>query len=411
VAGCAAGSIFAVLVAISAIVGVLQGSPVFFPMWFAVLPGAAIVFSLIGQRHVENSEGTRVGAKLARVGMWLAIVSSLMYFSYYYVTGWTIQGQADAFLREKGPDAGFFPSLIDAAKDPKQLNVAFLLTKPPNARSGNPASDGDMRTFHDMGSVDGMPATWLQFREGPWGRFFYKDLAKDAEIIPMNVEDWKYEEKSYKVYRVYRIKTKEIAAYDVRLAIASIEPEGAGQTRKWFVNLNESRLSDTPGFTGTKQLTPLGEGVARLRQSAITWLERKANAWNEGAPFTEFNDKDFNRTAWEALLIDKNDLPSRRKLVTEVFADARAKRIAMFKVYSRADDPGKWEQVQGKIRFEILGHAMLSPGDNALPANVIALFSIESVREIDPARFQDLPDWRLVGIDIQTVTMFTPKGP
>ena len=165
VAGCAAGGLFALLVVLSAVVGLIQGAPVFFHMSIVVLPAAAIVFSLIGLRQVRNSEGTRVGATLALVGLWITVISSLSYFSYYFVTGWAIQAQADAFLREKNDDAGYFPRLIEGGKNNTQLNIAFLFTKPRNARSGNPESNAEMRLHHDQGSVDGMPATWLQFRQ------------------------------------------------------------------------------------------------------------------------------------------------------------------------------------------------------------------------------------------------------
>jgi len=138
VAGCIAAGLFALLVVMSAIVGVFQGAPVFFYQWIVVLPIAAVVLCLIGRHQVDNSEGTRTGANLARVGLWLAVVSSVTYFSYYYVTRWAVENQADAFLREKTDDAGFFPRLVEGGKDNTQLNLAFLLTKPRNDRTGNP---------------------------------------------------------------------------------------------------------------------------------------------------------------------------------------------------------------------------------------------------------------------------------
>ena len=73
-----------------------------------------IVFSLIGQKQIQNSEGTRAGAKLARLGIWLSLLSGLGYLSYYYVTGLALQSQANAFLMEKSEDGGFFPRLIES---------------------------------------------------------------------------------------------------------------------------------------------------------------------------------------------------------------------------------------------------------------------------------------------------------
>jgi hypothetical protein len=409
VAGCIAAGLFALLVVMSAIVGVFQGAPVFFYQWIVVLPIAAVVLCLIGRHQVDNSEGTRTGAKLARVGLWLAVVSSVTYFSYYYVTRWAVENQADAFLREKTDDAGFFPRLVEGGKDNTQLNLAFLLTKPRNDRTGNPESNADMRSIHDRGSVDGAPALWLQFRESPFGRVFYKDLAKDAVITPLAVEDWDYKEKSHKVYRVYRIKTKEIEAMDVRIAVASMEPEAPGQTRKWFVNLNETRYSGSPGFAGMKKLTPLGENVARLRQSAIEWLDGQIGKWRSGEPVADITDLD--KTVWEELLDEDGKLKGRRDFVRGVLGEARKDRIAVAKIYTRGDDPGRWEQVNARVRIELFVHLMLVRPEPAgtPPVNVIADFTIESLREVNPASLDQLPDWKLHSFNIMTAAQYSEK--
>src|SRR5258708_39171656 len=83
IAGCAAGGVFAILVAICTIVALTQGAPLFFPLWILVLAVVGVVLSLIGQKHVQNSDGTRAGAKLATIGLWLSLTSGLGSFAYY----------------------------------------------------------------------------------------------------------------------------------------------------------------------------------------------------------------------------------------------------------------------------------------------------------------------------------------
>src|SRR4051794_15419988 len=87
IAGFTLGALFTLLVLVSAVVGIIQGAPVFFPLWIMMFAIAGVVVSLIGQRHVQNSEGTRAGARLAQFGMWLSLISGLSYFSYNYFTG------------------------------------------------------------------------------------------------------------------------------------------------------------------------------------------------------------------------------------------------------------------------------------------------------------------------------------
>src|SRR5262245_24730438 len=59
IAGAGVGGLFALVVAASTIVAFWQGAPMFFPVWIVGVAILGFVLSLIGQRHVQNSEGTR----------------------------------------------------------------------------------------------------------------------------------------------------------------------------------------------------------------------------------------------------------------------------------------------------------------------------------------------------------------
>ena len=118
IAGFGTAALFAALVGVSTVVGLMQGAPFFFPVWILSLAVVGIVFSLIGQKQIQDSEGTRAGAKLARLGIWLSLLSGLGYLSYFYVTGLALQSQANTFHPEKSDDGGFFPRLIEGATRP-----------------------------------------------------------------------------------------------------------------------------------------------------------------------------------------------------------------------------------------------------------------------------------------------------
>ena len=281
VAGFGIGAVFAVLVAISTIVALAQGAPMFFPFWILGMAIAGIVFSLIGQRQIQDSEGTRAGATLARLGIWLSLLSGLSYLSYYYVTGLALQSQANAFLMEKSEDGGFFPRLIEGATNPAELNAAFLLTLPPASRGARPDDELRMSQLFDDPAKDGTPGGLTQFREGPIARLFFKDLAKDAVITPLGVLEWRYENRSYKIYRAYRISNKEVEV-ELNVAVVSTEAETAGKDRKWFVNMRETY----PNYR-TMAATPTGEGIKLLRHLAKIWLNNEIVDLNQGRPYPE----------------------------------------------------------------------------------------------------------------------------
>jgi hypothetical protein len=277
------------------------------------------------------------------------------------------------------------------------------LTQPPNARTGLPDNELSMRKNHDQPAKDGAPGPLTLFRESLFARVLYKHLGKEAEITPLTVQDWKYEQRSYQIRRTYRIKTKEVEL-DVVLAVFSVEPEGAGQGRKWFVNLRESQPSN-------KTYTPLGEGVKRLRQHAIDWLHQKITSLNDGISFDAITHVD--KTPWE--LLQSEDLKKRkeyRDAVHQAFASTDTQRFSQLQIFTRADDAGKWETVDGKIRVYLVFVCTLSKG----PAHKVeAVIALDTKRDIDPAQFLDgspQPGWNVASIVFTTVTpLGDRKGP
>src|SRR5262249_17858858 len=132
IAGFALGALFTLLVVICALVAFYQGAPFFFRPWILMflLPTLGVFVSLYAQWHVRNSEGTLAGAKLAQWGFRLSLVSGLVYSSYYFVTGYAVTSQANAFVMEEGEETGFFPRLRKGADNPVEFNKAFLMTLP-----------------------------------------------------------------------------------------------------------------------------------------------------------------------------------------------------------------------------------------------------------------------------------------
>ncbi len=398
IAGLAAGVLFALLVLTSAAVGLFQGAPVFFPLWVVGAPILAMILCLIGQRHVQNSEGTRAGIPLARWGFRISLVSGLTYFAYYFMTGLAVQTQANAFMMEKGDDGGFFQLLREGADNPTHLNAAFLLTVPATTRSGRADNEITMRQNYDQPGKDGQPGRLTGFREGLFGRVLYKQLAKDAEITPLAVRYWGYEKRGYKVHREYRVVTKE-AELRLMMSAVSTEGESTGQGRRWFVNLNDPQVGE--GLLSTK-LTPVGEGVKRLRGRAREWLEQRLKSIQDGSdPFPDI--RHIDQTQWSQVLGEKD-------LLHLAFTTGGKKRIAEAVVLTKPEEIGKWEQVDGKIRIHLAFRmAVVKVPDAAQPTgfSVDGSAAIESKGPINPERYvpgSPEPNWRLVNVAFVTVT-------
>ena len=403
-AGFATGALFTILVVSSTAVALVQGAPVFFPVGTLVVPMVGIVLSLLGQQHVRNSEGTRAGAKLATLGLWLSLISGLSYLSYYYVTGLAVQSQANAFLMEKGPDSGFFPRLLEGASKPPEINAAFLLTRPATQRSGRTDDETNMIELFDTSPKDGVPGELTQFREGPFPRLFFKHLAKDAVITPLTVQDWKYEVRSYKIYRNYRVQTKELET-EVQMAVFSNEAETAGQDRKWFVNLRESY----PLYK-TMTFTPLGTGLRQLRYQSFLWLQQWAGALNDGRAYPEIKQTD--QSDWSKVYVKEGNRAKIRALLHQTFAGSDRNRLRAFGVLPVRDDFGKWEPADGKIRIYHNFRFALEKEPGGPPLyNVDGYAILETKKAIDPTQFDPAapPEWDVVHVVFTQITPALPE--
>jgi hypothetical protein len=387
------GCLFAALVSICAVVGLIQGAPVFFPTYLVAIAGVGVVLSWLGLRHVQLSEGTRAGAKLARFGLWLSLISGLSYYSYYFFTGEALIGQANAFVLDKtDPDSGFLPRIIEGGTNPVELNRAFLLTLAPSSRTGRPEDEGSMRKGHDIWPTDNDAVSPLvAFRQSRLVRILANH--PEAEIKPLAVLEWKYDKRSYQVQRRYLIKTKEVEV-EALLTAYSVEPEASGQSRKWFINLAWSDILEK-----TTKMTPLGAGLVKLRARAIESLKKQYAAMiKDGKSLGHFKDD----TDWSVMA-----LPERIKeeQIKEAFAPAERVRNNQLGIHTPPDALGKWEIVDGRIRIELWFRCEITIGPGLL-ATVDGDATLETTVPVDPENFSETEtpiDWRIARIVFSSV--------
>src|SRR5262245_22682711 len=263
VTGFALSCLFGGVVLLSAAIAVFQGAPFFFPNWTLFLAAAGFVVSWCGLSDVRNSEGTKAGQKLATYGMWISLVCGIGYFAYSYFTGLALSQQAMAFLLNE--QDGFFTHLRKASRDnPTDFNKAFLLTLPPGPDRGNvnPSDETKMVKAHDKPGKDEMPGNLTRFRTDHLILAVTKS-GTGVSIESLGIAGWKYEQRSYHVTCLLRIKTLEVIA-EVAITVRSAEPEAEGQSRQWFVDM-------TSVTNKSLQRTTYGEGMTKLRLLAINY--------------------------------------------------------------------------------------------------------------------------------------------
>src|SRR5262245_13574004 len=263
-AGLLISCLFGGVVAVSAVMAIVQGAPFFFPNWVLFIALAGFLVSWWGINDIRNSEGTKAGQKLATCGIVISVVTGAGYFAYSYFTGLALKQQAVAFLLNQEDDSGFFPRLQKATQDPIELNRAFLLTLPaPNRAGARPDDEAALTRNHDRSKSEGSPGDLTLFRTDPLVKNIVLGGASTT-IEPLGVQSWKYENRSYHVTCMFRILTPE-AEVNLTVPARSSEGEAEGQNRQWFVDWTKRR--DSP------QLTPLGEGLKKMRMLAAGYLQ------------------------------------------------------------------------------------------------------------------------------------------
>jgi hypothetical protein len=86
--------------------------------------------------------------------------------------------------------------------------------------------------------------------------------------------------------------------------------------------------------------------------------------------------------------------------------------LAEFRVYTRFDDPGKWDQVDGRIRIDQMFTFKVPLLPRHPPLHVDAVVTLESTRVIDDLRdpLSPRPDWRVQSITFTAVVPIERKG-
>ncbi len=397
IAGLALACVFTGLVGIGAVVALAQGAPFLLPVWALGMAVVAAVLCFLAQRQIRNSEGTQAGLALARWGFWLSVFAGTGFFAYRSFTELALKQQADAFLRQLGADAGFFPLLQQGKDKPEQIDQAFLLTQAPGDRTTRPE---DLARIFNRPGPKGPVGMLTMFRDHFLVRAIVRNGDK-AKFEALELQDWAYERNSYKMLRRYKITTAE-AVFDVQLGVASSEGE-AGSTRKWMV------IFPPQGLTVT--LTPLGQALEKAGASAHQFFSDRLESRKAGKALADFADQ----TAWEKVA---KGLP-----VEEV----RDRILSMLK--KEAPDPNFlkadlakqehleiWEISNSRLRFHF-SFFLTFKGPIGIPFTAEGTAVVESLGKrieseadlLDPG-FGAGANWRIVSLKFHRLSNPMSKG-
>ncbi len=259
--GLACGVIYGILVVVSVALAFFRHEPFLLPSWLLLLAAAGFGLSVLALRQIRNSEGTRAGTGLARLGLWVSLLAGLGYGTYSAFTGLAIRQQANRFLTEKeqgkAASSGFFPHL--QAGD---IEAAYLLTLAPRLRTNRADAIAQGLTATDEKNPKGQltifaEADFVQLLQDP-----------KARVEPQGVRTWAYEGKGYKVERIYRIVTPE-GSFEMPVTVQSADSDDPREGRRWRVLWSPGEpLQRLPHLT-----TDLGDKMRRMRGRAIGFVQ------------------------------------------------------------------------------------------------------------------------------------------
>ncbi|MBY0526160.1 MAG: hypothetical protein K2R98_22390 [Gemmataceae bacterium] len=277
---------------VAAIVALYKGDPLLLSIGWFVLPALATVLSALGWMQVTRSEGTRAGIKLARYGLWLAVLPALCYGGWRVGHELALRKQANDFtdawfaqLRKSGNSdvdayAAFWNALEPIYRDKRfDLNDPELQDKlRSNPKEFEPIQQA-MKARHFWGD---------RGQKGNLPLFFDHDLVQlvrqageQAQIESQGVRRLDYHGGSapgYLVEQSYRITTPE-AVFDVAVPVRGVDSK-EGKRRQWHIVMSEARVLDASP-------TPRGMLMAKLhldsRRFAADWAKKLNQGQREEA--------------------------------------------------------------------------------------------------------------------------------
>jgi hypothetical protein len=266
VASVALGGSFAIYLVFAGLVGLRERTPLLLVAPVQAIPVLGFALAMISLLLINKSDGTLAGRSLANWGLWLSVVFGLGYWAYYGATYFAVRQQSDVFVTEW---------LNKLAKG--RISSAFVDCQAPGMRSRiNPEDEETINInfklfFGPQASQKGLPLDI--FKENELIRIFIQGL-EETKVEPKGIQEWDFENQSYRVSRIYEITTEE-GKWDVQITSRGMEsPNREYEGRQWIIVWSESKVL-------SHQLSAVGLRIQDLKgvagQIAADWISRLSN--------------------------------------------------------------------------------------------------------------------------------------
>ncbi len=341
VAGLGLALLHAVCIAVAAVLASRARLPLLLSPMTLLLPALAVICSILGWIQIRQSEGTRVGLRLAQTGLVLGVTVGGGYGTYWLTTELALRNQARQFTQqwleqvgrsaasEADACAAFWNTLDPLRRDSSlDLNNSDTLKQ----LASDPQALADLRGTLRRRYFWGEPG-----RKGRLPLFFENELIQRVrqggdrvQADALGVRDWQYlsgTEGGYLLEQTYRLTTPE-GVFEAAIPVLG---KDLPERRQWFVQIGDAAIRQS-------RLSALGSQVRDLRQDsrrfAAEWVRKLAEgkhdeAFLETLPPEERAQRPNAHPGYAAFiaggLVDARDLmPAQRLKLPEIVKEAKA---------------------------------------------------------------------------------------
>jgi hypothetical protein len=263
--------VYAAIVAIGTVTGLVTRTPLLLPIWSFGLPAGSLLLAWIARERIQGSEGALTGLGLTRWSVRLSVFFVLSYGAYYTATALAVRQQADRFAR-------YWMDLIAQG----EIDQAFYWTQQ------EPHKDLPAKSLRDMlekrfnaGPDFTAPGLLSGFSQGEYVRLLQLAGPEKAKISLQDIHSWGYQGGGYQVTMTYRIETP-LAHWNQLVTAFGKESRSQDKPgREWSIKQDGTGILASSSDTGQSRnaaYTEEGKALVALwatgGREAWTWTEQ-----------------------------------------------------------------------------------------------------------------------------------------
>lgn len=293
------GGIFGLFVVLGSLIAFTGTTPFLLPVWAVVFPLLALITGWMALAQIRDSAGVMTGSRFAWIGINIALVTGLLYFTYYMANNLAVRQQASEFVQT------YFESI---AKDPPEKAFLYTITPSQRPQHSDPVR---LRAFvestYNVAQDPGQPGPFTRYQYEPYFRLLSNSGGKfEATLLKANLPD--FAEGGYVVPVTYQVKT-ETAEMIIDLQVQSAT---TNRGREWFLK---------PVGVNTRKMDLLPEGIKQELQAKAAYgvAEKFTRALTRIKPGSFAADPDFE-TAFKYTVAGKAIVDAKKPDLKEALA-------------------------------------------------------------------------------------------